>query len=48
MKVGALLERRQERWVELERLCGAVGLPGAKPDAETVNRFARLYRDACA
>ncbi len=48
MKVGALLERRQERWVELERLCGAVGLPGAKPDADTVNRFARLYRDACA
>ena len=48
MKVGALLQKRQEQWGELERLCVTVGAVGRRPPAETVHRFARLYRDACA
>ena len=45
MKVSTLLERRQERWAELEALCNQVG---RQRSAETVSRFGRLYRDACA
>ena len=47
MKVAELLERRRGNWVELERLCDEVQA-GRRPSAETVTRFANLYRAVCA
>ncbi|MHB0956999.1 MAG: stage II sporulation protein M [Pirellulaceae bacterium] len=45
MKVAALLEQRQQHWLELDRLCGQ---SYRHMDAATVTRFAALYRAACA
>ena len=45
MKVAALLEQRQQHWLELDRLCTQ---PRGKMDAATVARFAAMYRAACA
>jgi uncharacterized membrane protein SpoIIM required for sporulation len=46
MKVAALLKQRRENWLELDRLCGQ--MRRRKQAAETVTRFAELYRAACA
>lgn len=49
MKVAALLEERRTNWRELEQLCREVEGRGLrKSGAETVARFAALYRAACA
>jgi uncharacterized membrane protein SpoIIM required for sporulation len=45
MKVAALLEQRQQHWLELDRLCGQAQ---RKMDAASLTRFAALYRAACA
>lgn len=49
MKVSELLRQRRSQWKDLERLCEAVETQrkGALP-AETISRFASLYRAACA
>ena len=46
MKVATLLEQRRANWLELDRLCDQVRRRKVK--AETVARFASLYRAACA
>lgn len=48
MKVADLLERRQPLWQELEVLCEQVGETKRSLSAESVGRFASLYRSACA
>jgi uncharacterized membrane protein SpoIIM required for sporulation len=49
MKVAALLERRRQNWHELERLCSAMENRRKRTmGGEVVNRFASLYRAACA
>ena len=45
MKVAALLELRQQNWLELDRLCNQ---SRGQMDATAVARFAALYRAACA
>ena len=47
MKVSQILENRQEQWIELEKLCGSMALPGGR-DATSIAKFSNLYRDACA
>ncbi len=47
VKVVDLLERRQENWHELERLC-AQPRSARRRSAESISRFATLYRAACA
>ena len=46
MKVADLIAARQPNWIELERLCGAMGKGSMPP--EQVHRFSTLYRAACA
>jgi uncharacterized membrane protein SpoIIM required for sporulation len=50
MIIAAVLERRQQQWTELERLCDAMEVSGKlrKGSAQEVSRFASLYRAACA
>ena len=49
MKVATLLEQRRQNWSELERLCVTMaGVRRRRVPAETVTRFAALYRAACA
>jgi uncharacterized membrane protein SpoIIM required for sporulation len=49
MKVSDLLASRRENWRELEQLCGRFeGHSRKSVPAATVNRFAALYRMACA
>jgi uncharacterized membrane protein SpoIIM required for sporulation len=49
MKVSDLLISRRENWRELELLCGRFeGRSRRFVPAPTVNRFAALYRSACA
>lgn len=49
MKVVELLEQRRQNWSELERLTNLVERRGKRAlGAETVARFAALYRAACA
>ena len=49
MKVSDLLVSRRENWRELEQLCGRFeGRSRRHAPAATVNRFAALYRSACA
>jgi uncharacterized membrane protein SpoIIM required for sporulation len=45
MKVAALLEQRQQNWLELDRLCSQ---SRGRMDATAVARFAAMYRAACA
>lgn len=47
MKVSQLLEKRQQQWEELERLCGTMASRSGRT-AEVTLRFSYLYRDACA
>ncbi len=47
MKVAELIEKRSPLWHELEGLCGQVG-KGKSLNADSINRFASLYRAACA
>ena len=46
MKVADLIAARQPNWIELERLCAAMGKGSMPPEA--VHRFSTLYRSACA
>ncbi len=46
MKVAVLLEQRRANWLELDRLCMVVN--SKVKDAQTISRFAALYRAACA
>jgi uncharacterized membrane protein SpoIIM required for sporulation len=48
--IAAVLEKRQQQWAQLERLCDAMELAGRleQGNAELVSRFASLYRAACA
>ena len=46
MKVADLIAARQPNWLELERLCTAMGKSAMPP--EQVHRFSTLYRAACA
>ena len=49
MKVGELLASRRENWHELERLCEQMRSRRKKSmGAESISRFATLYRAACA
>ena len=49
MKVSELLESRRANWHELELLCSTLeGRSRRKVPAQTVNRFAALYRAVCA
>jgi uncharacterized membrane protein SpoIIM required for sporulation len=49
MKVAELLEQRRQNWIELERLCDQLEKRSRRAlGAETVSRFATLYRAACA
>jgi len=49
MKVSDLLESRQTNWQELERLCAQMeGSSRRTLPAQTVTRFAALYRSVCA
>jgi uncharacterized membrane protein SpoIIM required for sporulation len=49
MKVAALLDKRQQSWRELERLCAHMETRSAQSiGAEAVARFGALYRSACA
>jgi uncharacterized membrane protein SpoIIM required for sporulation len=49
MKVSDLLSSRRENWRELDLLCGRFeGRSRMLIPAATVNRFAALYRSACA
>ena len=49
MKVVKLLKQRRENWQELEQLCGQMENRRKKVlGAESISRFATLYRSACA
>lgn len=50
MNVAKVLEKRQQQWVELERLCDALEVSGKdrRGGAAGISRFATLYRAACA
>lgn len=48
MKVAELIERRQPLWAELEQLTEASASPLSQMSAESIARFAALYRGACA
>lgn len=49
MKVIDLLQRRRNNWQELEQLCGQMeSRSGRALKAETIARFAALYRSVCA
>lgn len=49
MKVVELLEQRRQNWHELERLCDQMERRSKRAlGAESIHRFAHLYRDACA
>lgn len=50
MIVATVLEKRQHQWAELETLCTRLEVRGraGRGDAETIARFASLYRAACA
>ncbi len=49
MKVAELLASREDQWQELERLCVRLEKRRLRrTDAESVRRFATLYRAACA
>jgi uncharacterized membrane protein SpoIIM required for sporulation len=49
MKVAELLEKRQQNWRELERLCVTMeSRRRSSLGAESIARFATLYRSACA
>lgn len=48
MKVAELIEKRQPFWLELERLCEIVAGNRKKTSPEAIERFASLYRAACA
>lgn len=49
MKVVELLEQRRQNWNELERLCDQMEKRSKRAlGAESIQRFAHLYRAACA
>ncbi len=49
MKVSELLAERHQNWAELQQLCGRLeGRRARRQRPETLNRFAALYRAACA
>jgi uncharacterized membrane protein SpoIIM required for sporulation len=48
MKVSELLAQRRKNWHELEQLCEHAQSRRGRRNAETVSRFATLYRAACA
>ena len=49
MKVIELLEKRRQNWNELERLCDQMENRSKQSlGAESIHRFAHLYRAACA
>ncbi len=50
MNFAKVLERRQQQWIELEKLCDSLELSGKdkRNGAAGISRFASLYRAACA
>jgi len=50
MNVAKVLEKRQQQWAELEKLCDMLEVRGQdrKHGAAGISRFATLYRAACA
>lgn len=50
MNVAKVLEKRQQQWAELEKLCDMLEVRGKdrKHGAAGISRFATLYRAACA
>lgn len=50
MNIAKILEKRQQQWAELEKLCDSLEVRGKdrKHGAAGISRFATLYRGACA
>ncbi|MEQ1904070.1 MAG: stage II sporulation protein M [Pirellulaceae bacterium] len=48
MKAADIIQRREIEWAKLEGMCEAISQRKSRQNAQLVNEFAALYRNACA